>query len=451
MTVVTSDNRYGVAKFIVAPTIAQGANYTTIAAALTAASSGDTIFIRPGTYTENLTLKAGVNLCAFSGDELTPNVTIVGKATFTTAGTVTVSNIRLTTNSDFLVVVSGSAASVLKLNSCYINCLNNTGISHTSSDGGSQISLVGCSGNIATTLITLFISTSAGGIDFLDTTIGNTGSSVTTSSISTGICILRRSSLSLPLTTSSAGSIDADFSSVKGQNNSTPITTAGTGSSSFHNCYLSAGSASAVSIGVGTQVSMSNCDFDSSNTNVISGAGTLVATSLSFYGTSSVINPTTVTGRYTNLVQYKSTVQPSFLSYNSASINTVTGDGTNYTVIWDAEIFDQNSNFNTGTGTFTAPVTGRYLLTSQILMNDMGVLFTGSNIALIASNRNTTFNRGVASAGAQQAIMVTNIVDMDAADTCSVLFNVSGSTKTIDVQQGSSTDLRCFFSGQLIA
>jgi len=57
----TSDNNYGTAKLIVDATAGSG-NYTTIAAALAAASSGQTIFIRPGTYTENLTLVAGVNL-----------------------------------------------------------------------------------------------------------------------------------------------------------------------------------------------------------------------------------------------------------------------------------------------------------------------------------------------------------------------------------------------------
>ena len=65
MVVNTGDNRWATSNFIVAPTIAEGAGYTTIAAALTAASSGNTIFIKPGTYTENLTLKAGVKSKSF--------------------------------------------------------------------------------------------------------------------------------------------------------------------------------------------------------------------------------------------------------------------------------------------------------------------------------------------------------------------------------------------------
>ena len=98
MTIANATNRFATAKFIVDPTLGDG-THQTIAAALTAASSGDTIFIKPGTYTEDLTLKAGVNLAAYVGDGDTPNVEIVGKATATFAGTCSISGIRLTTGS----------------------------------------------------------------------------------------------------------------------------------------------------------------------------------------------------------------------------------------------------------------------------------------------------------------------------------------------------------------
>jgi hypothetical protein len=58
--------------------------YKTITAAITAANSGDTIYIWPGTYTEDLTLKPGVNLAGQSKF----SVYIVGTVTFNTAGTV---------------------------------------------------------------------------------------------------------------------------------------------------------------------------------------------------------------------------------------------------------------------------------------------------------------------------------------------------------------------------
>jgi hypothetical protein len=58
--------------------------YKTVQAAITAANSGDTVFIWPGTYTEDLTLKPGVNLIGQSKF----SVYIVGTVTFSTAGTV---------------------------------------------------------------------------------------------------------------------------------------------------------------------------------------------------------------------------------------------------------------------------------------------------------------------------------------------------------------------------
>src|SRR5512135_3481216 len=122
MALKTADNNFGTAKFIVSGAYSDGCTHITIASALTDASSGDTIFIRPGTYTENLTLKAGVNLTAFTGDgslNTTSNVVILGKCTMTTAGTVNISGVQLKTNSDFFLAVTGSANSIVNLNSCF--------------------------------------------------------------------------------------------------------------------------------------------------------------------------------------------------------------------------------------------------------------------------------------------------------------------------------------------
>ena len=53
-------------------------------------------------------------------------------------------------------------------------------------------------------------------------------------------------------------------------------------------------------------------------------------------------------------------LQPAFLATVTSQISNVTGDGTLYVLVWDAEVFDQGSNFD-GTSTFTAPIAGRYL------------------------------------------------------------------------------------------
>lgn len=289
-----STNNYGPAKFIVASSAANG-THTTIASALTSASSGDTIFIRTGTYTENLTLKAGVNLTAFDCDAFTPNVTIIGKATFTDAGTASISGIRLQTNSDFFLAVTGSEASVVNLQQCFLNCSNNTGISITSSNAAAGIYTYYCFGNLGTTGIAFFASTSTGFLDFEYCMFSNTGLSVTANTISAGFVNVFYCYFINPITTSSTGLVVLRFSQFS-LTNTTAITTAGTGvTHSAEFSSFATGSASSISIGAGTTMLVSKADINSSNTNVITGAGVLSYGGITFSGTSSTINTTTKT------------------------------------------------------------------------------------------------------------------------------------------------------------
>ncbi len=288
-----STNNYGTAKFIVSSSAANG-THTTIATALTSASSGDTIFIRPGTYTENLTLKAGVNLAAYDCDALTPNVTISGTCTLTVAGTVAISGIRLQTNSANLLAVTGSAASVVWLTNCYLNCTNNTGISFTSSDAGATIHIERCLGNIGTTGISLFTASSAGQIGIDYTSITNSGGSTTASTSSATLINVTNSNFNVPFTTSSTGAVNFN-NVVVAVTNTTCITTAGTAATNtISNGQFVSGTASAISVGSGTTLAIFASVINSSNTNAITGAGTLVHSGLSF-ASSSLINTTTVT------------------------------------------------------------------------------------------------------------------------------------------------------------
>lgn len=287
-----STNTYGTAKWIVSSTLSNG-THSTIAAALTSASSGDTIFIRTGTYTENLTLKAGVNLAAFDCDALTPNVTIVGKATFTAAGTVSISGIRLQTNSDFFLAVTGSAASIVNLNNCYLNCSNNTGISFTSSSGSSSISIYNSILALGTTGIAYWVSTGAGGISCTSCVFANAGNSTTASSNSAGSVTLFQCNYGGSLSTSSSGICNIYNSYLVGATNTNVLTTAGTGVNAIQNSALYSGSASTISVGSGTTILLANSGIDSTNTNAITGSGTLNYANISFTNTSKTINPTT--------------------------------------------------------------------------------------------------------------------------------------------------------------
>ncbi len=284
-------NRYGESDLIVSSDASQG-THTTLAGAMADAVSGQTIFLRTS-VTENVTLTAGVNITAWTGGSLnTPS--IIGTLTMTTAGTCNISGIKLQTNSAAILAVTGSAASIVNLNDCYLNCSNNTGITYSSSNSASGININNCQGNLGTTGIGLFTDTSTGPMVFTNCKISNTGASTTASSTSTAAVQINNCGMAIPFSTSSTGSIAIANSIVDtSATNTTCVTTAGTGSSNIVSFYLASGSASSVSIGSGTTVVITSGTVVSSNTNAITGAGTINYNGISFSSTSSTINTTT--------------------------------------------------------------------------------------------------------------------------------------------------------------
>ena len=135
--------------------------------------------------------------------------------------------------------------------------------------------------------------------------------------------------------------------------------------------------------------------------------------------------------------------QPAFLANMNASDDDVTGDGTQYFVTYDTEIFDQNSDFNTGTYTFTAPVTGRYFATYILVYHDIAANHGDSLIQMHYSNNQNTqsfrVNPSVLRYGGSTINLTgSQVIDMDAADICHIALTISGGTKTVDVTGGGA-------------
>ena len=291
------------ARFIVSANgAADGANYTTIAAAIAAAQGtgiNQTVFIQPGTYTENLTLVPGINLTAYNCDALTPNVIINGKCTLTTAGTVSISGIRLQTNSDFALAITGSAASIVLLQNCFINASNNTAISFTSSSGSSEIRIYSCLGDVGTTGISYFDHSAAGNLRMFYCDMTNSGASTTASTMSgTGNTLFYYCHFNTAFSTSgTTAGFNFNFCYINtAAINTTCITQNSTNAgSNCNDCQLFSGTASAVSIGAGATLVLDRVSVQSSNTNAITGSGTLVYGIIIYVGTSSTNNVTTQT------------------------------------------------------------------------------------------------------------------------------------------------------------
>ena len=139
-------------------------------------------------------------------------------------------------------------------------------------------------------------------------------------------------------------------------------------------------------------------------------------------------------------------LQPAFLAYAS-TVTDVTGDGTLYDVIYANEVFDQNADYNTTTGIFTAPVTGRYMFSTTFEF-EPDADHTTSYSYFKSSNRTIpVFWINPAATEAALGILDINgatVMDMDAGDTMYINWYVAGGSKTSDIGGGNT------FGGYLI-
>lgn len=85
--------------------------YLTVQKAIDQSSIGTTIYIYPGTYTENLTLKAGVNLTS----PIKFGVYITGNHTISTAGTIVLDNVTLNSTTGNTLSVTGATSINIQL------------------------------------------------------------------------------------------------------------------------------------------------------------------------------------------------------------------------------------------------------------------------------------------------------------------------------------------------
>jgi len=145
------------------------------------------------------------------------------------------------------------------------------------------------------------------------------------------------------------------------------------------------------------------------------------------------------------VVAQSTPLKPAFNAYNSAQDANATGDGTAFTVDFDTIAFDQHGDF--AADTFTAPVTGRYLLNTIIEWSGGTGSTTAYTINIITSNKTYKAFQTVGSGSITQgAYSGTVIADMDAGDTATIQFAVTNGTKVIDVNPDDT-----LFSGVLIS
>lgn len=291
-------NPMSTSRWIVDPLGFNG-THTNISSAITSASAGDTIFIMPGTYTENLVVNKSLTFVSYGGDGRTVNTDtiIIGKITVIPSIICTFLRLSLQTNGDSILVNDGNSTVVV-----FDNC-----------DLSINSSVIGIiqTGNAATNtyLIQSYVKIIAAGQLF---------------SATNGALIVDETFIECPNLTSTASTISCNYYSTL-SNYQTPIifddgpaifkyclfgsiftpytnvTYLSTTTSSGINlnfCNLYSGSQPVIDVGAGTLVTLSNCVINSSNTNTITGSGTLFYEGIVFSGVSSQFQNTLVLNLY---------------------------------------------------------------------------------------------------------------------------------------------------------
>jgi hypothetical protein len=124
--------------------------------------------------------------------------------------------------------------------------------------------------------------------------------------------------------------------------------------------------------------------------------------------------------------------KPIFSVTQESQISNVTGDGTVYTIPLSTVNVNQTSAYNTGTGVFTAAVSGKYYFAGAVY-----VIFTETatltKLYFTASNRTVSNGYYLVGSSGDTRFHATAFIDMDAADTVSFQVSVAGGGKTADI------------------
>lgn len=154
------------------------------------------------------------------------------------------------------------------------------------------------------------------------------------------------------------------------------------------------------------------------------------------------------TWRMTTAGQRTLPLQSAFRAFVSVTQPNVTGDGTNYPIIWNTVVFDQSSNYNNATGVFTAPITGKYFFVANVFLSPMTAAHNSFDI--------TFYINGVANARLKEAFIgpaaggglsYSAIIPLSATNQVNATVSMGGGTKTVGLL-GSSLDST--FAGYLI-
>ena len=148
--------------------------------------------------------------------------------------------------------------------------------------------------------------------------------------------------------------------------------------------------------------------------------------------------------------------QPAFSLKLSGNVGAVTGDGTQYQILYDTVTFDQGSAYNSSTHNYVFPVAGIYQINILYFVYTSSGSATSTSVLGYAYINGTT-NLRLIDANPLSLGLTVNSEFMASAsfmykaavnDTMGVFIQLSAGTKNIGVAGGAES---CIFSGFLVA
>jgi hypothetical protein len=124
--------------------------------------------------------------------------------------------------------------------------------------------------------------------------------------------------------------------------------------------------------------------------------------------------------------------QPAFRAYTNANQYNFAVN-TTHTLVFGAETFDQNGDF--ASNTFTAPVTGKYLLGFHLRLESPNQSQVYTDIRVVTTNRSAQYLVDQPAIGSSDYYTVTSmqLYDMDANDTAYITLYNSGGSAGMDI------------------
>lgn len=407
-------------KFTVSPTVGL-APYQTVQAAVTAAMAavGSTVYILPGTYNESINWPAGITVVAASTGTLSFQVKINGNQTFSANGSTAFQNISFTGSSGDIWTCGGAGAndSMLEFDNCNVRNTAGNGIVLDSAAGTGQLVMIksnvladGGNAIIANDNGTLLVNNSIITCTSDDAiVVANSQVAISNSNI------ISTTDNSITLTSATA-------SLVSSRNGYAAL---GTCFNYTANCVVT--STYDVLNASGTYVA----------TTTGLGVGTLRYSYETITGSALTIDPNLTTTVYPVLP----TGSSSLLSvYLDTAVTAVTGDNTNYTILFDTVVEDTDSGYDPLTGVYTFAADGDYFFSYSVAYSGISVGQTrllafpvlstvgGAGPGAIDLN---AFN--VADDIGNAVVTSSGIFSVSAGDTVSIVADVYGGAKTVGI------------------